>query len=438
MTSEIFIFLALSLIVAGLIIAGLVVTILKNQKKHQKIQSDLMQAQQKDQTNLALSQQELQLEKEKLQSEKEKIEEFRKEYETQKMFLKNEFKVLSEEIFKEKQQTFKEENKLGMDAILKPLGEQIQNFRQRVDEIQIEAVKGHASLEGEIKKVMEMGLKMSDEASNLTSALKGDSQQRGAWGEAQLERTLEMSGLVEEAHYEKQTSLKDEEGQIKRTDYLIKLPDNKHMVIDSKVSLNDYDRVVASKTESQKNAALDKYIKAVRGHVNDLASKDYANIEKLKSPSFVLMFMPIEPAYIEALKHDKGLFDYGYEKKVIMVSHTTLIPILRTVANLWKLQKSNEEARKMSHSVGSIYNSVCTVGERFQKLGHQLITVNKQYNDVVTAISGKQGLHGKVEHFQEISDKIKKQMPEIQEISVDYEIKKLDIQRLPQKSLEEK
>ena len=274
---------------------------------------------------------------------------------------------------------------------------------------------------------MEMGLKMRDEATRLTSALKGDSQKRGAWGEAQLERTLQMSGLVQGEHYEKQSSFKDNDGKQKKTDYLIKLPDNKHIVIDSKVSLISYEKAVSAETESERQLAMNDYIRSVKKHIDDLASKEYANLNGINSPSFVLMFMPIEPAYIEALKHDKSLFGYGYDKHIILLSHTTLIPILRTVANLWIMDKSYKEASKISEKAGDIYNSVCSVFQRFEKLGHTLNTASGHYNDVVTALAGKQGLQGKVERFTQISKKASKEMPQLESRHFHCDTSKLEM-----------
>jgi len=366
-----------------------------------------------------------------LKAEEEKIEALKEQFEKQKNELKNEFKVVSEEIIKERQKALNDQNKEGIGALLKPLQEQIINFQKRVNEVHTETIKGNTSLEVEIKKIMDVGIKMRDEASNLTSALKGGSQQRGAWGEAQLERTLEMSGLIEDAHYEKQSSFKDQAGKQKQTDYLVKLPGNKHIIIDSKVSLLAYDNAVSLETEKERTMAMDEHVKSIKKHINDLEAKDYTNLIGMHSPSFVLMFMPIEPAYIEALKHNKGLFGYGYDKSIVLVSHTTLIPILRTVANLWMLDKSNTEAREISEKAGDIYNSVCIVAERFQKLGQTLNTASKHYNDTVTAISGQQGLQGKVERFTQFSNKISKNMPQLESRHFECEVSRLDIQKLP-------
>ena len=346
-------------------------------------------------------------------------------FEKQKQALSEQFENLSNKIFEEKGKAFADSNKNNIDGLLKPFRDQIEGFQKRVNEVHSETIKGNATLDSEIKKVLDIGLKMSDEASNLTSALKGDSQQRGAWGEAQLKRTLEMSGLIEDAHYEAQSSFKDLEGKDKQTDYLVKLPDDKHIIIDSKVSLNDYDRAASADTPEAYNFAMEDHIKAVKKHIDDLAKKDYTNLVGMRSPSFVLMFMPIEPAYIDALKSNKDLFSYGYNKGIVLVSHTTLIPILRTVANLWMMERSNQEAREISDKAGDIYNQVCAVAENLHKLGNTLGTVGNHYNKTVTSLVGSRGLHGKVERFKTLSNKVSKSMPAIEPTHVDFENERL-------------
>ena len=300
-----------------------------------------------------------------------------------------------------------------------------------------ESLKGNASLESEIKKVLEVGLKMGSDAQNLTEALKGDSQKRGSWGETQLEKTLQMSGLIEFDHYEKQTSMQDAEGRRKQTDFLIKLPHDKHIIIDSKVSLAAYDRLVAADSDDQVELALGEHVKAVKRHIEDLASKDYTNLAGIRSPSFVLMFMPIEPAYIEALKYEKDLFAYGYERRIVLVSHTTLIPILTTVANLWSMERSTREARELGDKAGDIYNQVRKVAERLGKIGGSLSAATNHYNDTVKALSGRQGLRGKVERFAEMSSKVTRSIPEIETLHHDFQSESLELLAEPMESEDE-
>lgn len=361
------------------------------------------------------------------QKDREFNEQRLQQFEESKKQLKIEFENLAGKILDEKTKALGENSRSSIDALLKPFREQIESFQKRVNDVHTESVKGNASLESEIKKVLDVGLKMSKDADNLTSALKGDSQKRGGWGEAQLERTLEMSGLVAGTHYDKQSSFKDADGRRKQTDYLINVPGGKQMIIDSKVSLVAYDRVVAADSPEAQTLALDEHADAVKRHIDDLASKDYTNLIGMRSPSFVLMFMPIEPAYIEALKYKKDLFSYGYDKNIVLVSHTTLIPILRTVANLWMMERSTKEAREISDKAGEVYNQVCEVAIRLQKLGGSLSAASNHYNDTLTSIAGRQGLHGKVERFSQLSSKVSKTMPTLEPLNKDLEQDRLSL-----------
>lgn len=355
------------------------------------------------------------------------FEQQKRDIEEQKQQLKVEFSELANQILEEKGKSFSQSNKTELDALLKPFKEQIDGFQKRVNEVHTESVKGQAGLSAELKKVLDIGVQMSDEANNLATALKGEKKTAGNWGEIQLERTLQLAGLVKGSHYETQDKYLDDEGNRRLPDFVIKLPDEKHIVIDSKVSLVAYDKAIAAETEAEINLALDEHVGAVKNHIDDLHKKDYSNLVGMRSPSFVLMFMPIEPAYIEALKHKKDLFNYGYDKNVILVSHTTLMPILKTVANLWRIEQGNSEAREISERAGEIYNQVCVVAERLQKLGRTLSTVSNQYNDTVKGLAGKQGLAGKVERFSMLSNKVSKSMPQLEATHQDLEHERLEL-----------
>lgn len=352
----------------------------------------------------------------------------------QKEFLKNsseslnqQFENLANKVFEQKGKQFAETNQTTLGGILKPLQEQIAGFQSRVNEVHDASTKSHTSLQQAIDGVRDLGLKIGQDASNLTTALKGDSQQRGAWGEAQLQRTLEISGLIEGDHYTMQDSFSDSVGKVKRTDFLVRLPEDRQLIIDSKVTLNAYERTIAAETPEHYERAMSEHVLAVRKHIDDLASKDYTNLTGMKSPSYVLMFMPMESAYIEALKHNKELFQYGFSKQVVLVSHTTLIPILRTVANLWMLERSNAEAKEISDMAADIYNKVAGVAEGLRSLGGSLTTVGNHYNKAVVALAGKQGLFGKVEKFQKISTKISKGLPELEPRDFELETSRLDL-----------
>lgn len=348
-------------------------------------------------------------------------------FEQARQQLKIEFQNLANQILEEKGKTFAQNSQSSLDALLKPFREQIDGFQKRVNQVHDEAVRGNVSLGSEIKRVLEIGVKMSAEANSLAIALKGDKKATGNWGEVQLEKTLQLAGLVKGDHYESQPRFKDEQGNNRQPDFVVKLPDQKHMVIDSKVSLVDYDRAIAAESELETTAALDAHVRAVRNHIDDLSKKDYSNLIGMHSPSFVLMFMPIEPAYIEAMKHNKDLFNYGYQRNVIMVSHTTLMPILKTVANLWMVARSNEQAQELSGRAGDIYNQVVIVAERLKKLGDTLELASRHYNSTVTAVAGQQGLYGKASRFNELSAKANKTMPAIEPMHADFQNERLEL-----------
>ncbi|PRL64562.1 DNA recombination protein RmuC [Haemophilus influenzae] len=347
-------------------------------------------------------------------------------FEQSKQQLGVEFQNLANRILDEKSRSFSQSNQTALETLLKPFREQIEGFQKRVNEIHSESVKGNAGLEAEIKKVLEIGLNMSQEASNLTSALKGEKKTLGNWGEVQLERALQLAGLEENVHYRAQAHFKDEQGGRNYPDFVLNLPDDKHLIIDSKMSLVAYESAVNSDDDFERERLLKEHISALKTHINDLHKKDYSNLIGMRSPNFVLMFIAVEPAYIEALKSDPALFNYGYERNVIMVSHTTLMPILRTVANLWRIERGNAEAKEIAEKAGEIYNQICLVAERLNKLGNTLSTVSNQYNSTVTALVGQQGLVGKVERFKTLSAKANKTMPDVELLNNQVDLARLE------------
>ncbi|OOR99933.1 recombinase RmuC [Haemophilus paracuniculus] len=344
-----------------------------------------------------------------------------------KQQLNVEFQHLAQQILEEKSRSFSESNQSSLEALLKPFKEQIEGFQKRVNEVHSESIKGTANLEAEIKRVLQIGVSMSEEAQNLATALKGNNKVVGNWGEVQLESALQAAGLLAGEHYIAQEHYKNEEGKSAFPDFVVHLPDQKHLVIDSKVSLLAYDQAVRSHENFAISQALDEHCKSLRSHIDGLAKKKYSELLGIKSPDFVLMFVPIEPAYIEAMKHDPHLFNYGYERNVILVSHTTLMPILRTVANLWRIERGNNEAREISEKAGEIYNQVCTIAERLNRLGNTITTANNQYNQTVTALVGKQGLLGKVERFQKLSAKASQEVPQIELLNSEVETARLEV-----------
>lgn len=349
----------------------------------------------------------------------------REQFTQAKTLFTQEFENLAQRIFEQQGQQFSQKSEQQLLSLLQPFREQVVGFQQRVNEVHDAANKGQAGLQAELRKVVELGLSMSKEAHNLTQALKGDAQKRGAWGEAQLRRTLEMSGLIDKVHFSVQDSFKDSNNNLKRTDFLIRLPDDKQIVLDSKVSLVAYDRWVSAETDEARDLALRAHCQAVRTHIRDLVSKDYTQLKGVNSPSFVLMFMPVEPAYIAALQAEPALFDEGYDQGVILVSHTTLLPILRTIANLWSLAQSQEQAHELGKKAGEIYQQVSTVAERLSKLGASLSAASNHYNGTVTSLVGQQGLYGKVARFSQLSSRVQDALPDLETKHLDFDLDRL-------------
>ncbi|MFD4123354.1 DNA recombination protein RmuC [Alcaligenes faecalis] len=336
------------------------------------------------------------------------------------------FESLAQQILEAKGQTLRQDSQRTLDEMLRPFREQLAGFQLRVNQVHDESVKGQTALSLELQRMQEMGLRMSAEAHSLAVALKGDKKTTGNWGETQLEKTLEVAGLVRGVHFDTQWQARDEQGRLRYPDFVVHLPQDKHLVLDCKVSLVDYDRAIRAETDEERQQSLQAHVQALRNHIDDLASKDYSALAGLNSPGFVFMYVPIEAAYMQALQHHHGLFDYGLGKNVLMVSHTTLLPILRTVANIWMMVRSNEQAHELSQRAGDIYNQVSILAERLKKLGETLGQAGKHYNNTVTALAGQQGLYGKVSRFAELSARAKRTQPGIEPLHTDIEHERLD------------
>jgi len=353
--------------------------------------------------------------------------------EESRMTLRTELEVIGQKLLSSSGKALETTNQKSLDSLLKPLAEKIDQFQSRVNQVHTDMVRNSASLSAQIKHLESVGVSMSGEAQNLARALKGDKKLVGNWGEAQVEKTLELAGLRRGEHFDAQVAVKDERGDRHLPDFIIRLPEGKNLVIDSKVSLVDYERAVTAESDADRATALDAHAKAVRHHIDALSAKDYANLPGMDSPDFVLMFMPVEPAYIEVMRSHRELFNHGYQKNVVLVSHTTLMPILRTVANLWMIEHSNREAREISERAGDIYNTVCLLGERLLSLGTSISTTANKYNEAVKAVQGKQGLLGKVSRFQSLSQRANKSFPDaLSPIEPDVEAIRLEDQSASQ------
>jgi DNA recombination protein RmuC len=326
--------------------------------------------------------------------------------------LSERFENLANRIFEEKSRLFAERGQTQMDGLLSPLREQLGEFKRRVDEIHVDDARDRASLRQEIKTLQEQSRHIEQEAVNLTRALKGDKKAQGNWGEMILERVLERSGLRKGVEYETQESLRDAEQKLFRPDVVVHLPEGKHIVIDSKVSLVAYERYTALESDEEREAALRAHLKAVREHVKTLGRKDYAGLAGLNSPDFVLMFTPIEAALLLAFQHDDALFDDAFAERVVIVAPTTLLATLRTIDNVWRHERQNENAKALVAKASAMHEKFRGFLVDMEKLGQQLGGVHKTYEAAMNKLAqGRGNLVSLASGFEELGVKIAKPLP---------------------------
>ncbi len=395
----------------GLIIFTAMTLVLMQRLKHAQTQlSDARLvhaalAQQHEKTQHQLQQKELSFMQlhTQLQERERSHQQQQLSFEQQKQHMTQEFEHIAQKALNANSAQLSQQQEQSVKLLLTPFQNQITHFGQQVQQFQHSQVSSHASLNNELQHIKTLNQAITQEAKNLTRALKGDKKLTGTWGELQLERSLQAAGLENTVHYRREANYHTQDGQNRRPDFILYLPDEKHIVIDSKMSLVAYEAAVSAKDISQQNSALDQHVKALKKHINDLQQKDYSALVGLHSPDFVLMYVAAEPALTEALKHNHQLYEYAANKNILLVSQTTLIPIIKTVANLWLRERGQRQAYALAEKAGDIYQQLCTLAERFHKLGRTLQTAGSHYNDTVTALTGKRGLHGKVQCFSELA-----------------------------------
>ena len=326
-------------------------------------------------------------------------------------------KILEEKISKIDQNTAKASdlNFKQLEGLLNPLKEKIKDFEKSVEEkYSTERMERH-NLKSEITKLVDLNLTMSKEAQNLTMALKGENKTQGNWGEMILENILERSGLRKGEEYFTQETVKDADGRISRPDVIVKLPDGKHLIVDSKVTLLAYEASVSADNEQDKEKFANAHVESLKTHISGLAGKKYHLSENIISPDFVMLFMPLEPAFAMAFKIKPELFETAWEKNVAIVSPTTLLTTLRTVASLWKQERQQQNALEIAKRGGELYDKFANIVEDLTKLGTQLGTVSKTHGEIMTKIStGKGSLIRQVEMLKELGAKADKTLPQAQ------------------------
>ncbi len=332
--------------------------------------------------------------------------------ELQEKFTK-EFENLANKILEEKTTKFTEQNKENLKIILNPLQEKIQLFEKKVEDTHKESIDYHAALRQQILGLREMNDKMSKETVNLTKALKGDSKMQGNWGELVLERVLEKSGLEKGREYEVQQSFTSQEGGRIMPDVIINLPDGKKMVIDSKVSLTAYERYVNEEDETAKSMILKEHVTSVKRHVDQLSDKNYQDIYHIESPDFVLLFIPIEPAFALALNEDSTLYNKAFEKNIVIVTPATLLATLRTIDSMWTNQKQQENAIEIARQAGALYDKFEGFVSDLIKIGKKMDEAKSEYGNAMNKlVDGKGNLVVSVEKLKKMGAKAKKALPE--------------------------
>lgn len=325
--------------------------------------------------------------------------------------LTSEFQNLANKILEEKSLKFTEQNQQNIGQVLKPLREQLGDFRRKVEDVYEKESKDRISLFHEIKHLKDLNQKISDDAVNLTNALKGQTKTQGTWGEVILERVLEESGLHNGREYETQGSFTSAEGKRLRPDVIVHLPEGKDIIIDSKVSLTAYERYCSSDNDNQRQIALKEHIASLKAHIKGLSVKNYEDLPDIKSLDFVLLFVPIESAFITAVENDRNIFREAFDKNIIVVSPTTLLATLKTVHNIWRHEYQNLNALEIAEKAGSLYDQFVLFVQSMDDIGDKLGKATDAYQTArKRLVDGKGNLVGRTEKLKKLGAKAKKSL----------------------------
>lgn len=348
-----------------------------------------------------------------LKNLKSRLEDNQKDLEKLQEKFTKEFENLANKILDEKSNKFTEQNKQNIENILNPLQEKIKLFEDKVEKTHKESIDYHAALRQQIIGLKELNLQMSKEAVNLTKALKGDSKAQGNWGELVLERVLEKSGLEKDREYFVQESHVNNEGRRIMPDVVIHLPDNKRMIVDSKVSLTAYEQYINAEDERIKEQALKDHVNSLKRHVAQLSDKKYEDIYEIESPDFVLLFVPIEPAFAIALKHDGNLYNQAFERNIVIVTPATLLATLRTIDTMWNNEKQQRNAIEIARQAGALYDKFNGLLVDLIGIGKKIDASKSDYNAAMNKlVEGRGNLINSVEKLKKMGAKAKKSLPE--------------------------
>jgi DNA recombination protein RmuC len=344
-------------------------------------------------------------------SQQEKLNEQKADIEQVRNHFQKEFENVAEKLLKEKSKEFIDVNRTNLDLILNPLKENLKAFEDKVEKVYKAESDERNVLKGEISKLMDLNKQISDEAQNLTKALKGDNKKQGNWGEVILERVLERSGLVKDQEYRLQASLTGIDGTRLQPDVVIDLPDEKHLIIDSKVSLIAYERLVNCETEEDRKLFSKAHVESIRAHVHGLSSKNYHDLYQINSPDFVLLFIPIESSFSFAVQIDAELFSDAWEKRVVIVSPSTLLATLRTIASIWKQERQNRNVLEIAALSGRMYDKFVGFVNDMESIGKNIKQSQNAYENAISKLSeGAGNLTKTAEKIKSLGAKANKQL----------------------------
>ncbi len=353
---------------------------------------------------LLLSQSEARSLAEKLESQKAELEELQKKFTT-------EFENIANKILRENSREFTFLNQKNIHEILSPLKDKIEKFEKKVEDTYEKGLRDQTDLKAELKKLHEVNTRISEEANSLTRALRSDTKKMGNWGELILDRILEQSGLEKGKEYFSQLSAKAEDGSTLRPDVVVMLPEKKHIIIDSKVSLVAYDRYVNTGDEAEKEKFLKAHIDSIREHIRGLSEKSYTDIPDLDSPDFVLLFMPLESAFSLALQNEPDLFHFAWQRRIVMVSPTTLLATLKTIESIWKHEKQTQNAMEIARQGASLYEKFYNFINDLERVGNQINSLQSTYQEAHKKLtSGKGNLVRQAEKLKELGIKTEKSL----------------------------
>lgn len=365
-------------------------------------QQRLIEELQSERDRLADANRELESTRSFYMAEKEKLAEQKVSFEQSQQKLNKDFELIANKILEEKSTKFIEQNRTNLDIILNPLKENIKAFEDKVEKVYKAESDERNTLKGVISLLMDQSKQIQEDANNLTKALKGDSKKQGNWGEVILEKVLERSGLVRDQEYRIQASHTSAEGSRYQPDVVIDLPDDKHLIVDAKVSLVAYERSVSAETDEEREGYVKQHLASIKNHIQELSSKNYQDLYKINSPDFVLLFVPIESSFSIAVQKDAELFNFAWDRRVVIVSPSTLLATLRTIASMWKQERQNRNVMEIARLSGNMYDKFVGFVADMENIGKYIKNGQDAYDKAINKLSVGAG------NLTNTSEKIKK------------------------------